>query len=257
MMDEAFASTRFSIIHALNVDNVSMSDLVLDGNRTQNDNINGNYAGAVFMQYCNRWKFNNVISRNFNGDGFSFQVCDDIHFENCCAINNADLGFHPGSGSQRPVFIRCTSRGNSQGFFWCWGVCDGIAEDCISSNNDKYGINIGHRDTDNKVNNCLIENNGEVGIIFREEPNEFRTGDRNLIENCMIRNNGKDGSGFGIDIQWKTRDITVRNCTFENSSGNPQKIAVRISPEAQHIFLEGNKYKECSVEDQRIKSIKK
>ena len=135
MMEGARASTRFSIIYGLNVDDVQIYDLVLDGNRTENEHINDNYAGAVFMQYCNRWNFRNVIARDYNSDGFSFQVCDDIHFDDCSAINNADLGFHPGSGSQRPVFRHCTSRGNSQGFFWCWGACDGIAEDCTAAEN--------------------------------------------------------------------------------------------------------------------------
>ena len=106
MMDGARASTRFSIINGLNVDDVDIEDLVLDGNRSENEHINDNYAGAVFMQYCNRWSFRNVIARDYNSDGFSFQVCDDIHFDDCSSINNADLGFHPGSGSQRPVFRR-------------------------------------------------------------------------------------------------------------------------------------------------------
>ena len=75
-------------------------DRLLDGNRDNNEHINGNFSGGVFIQSCNRWRFRNVTSRNYNGDGFSFQVCDDIQFENCNAVNNADLGFHPGR-SQR------------------------------------------------------------------------------------------------------------------------------------------------------------
>lgn len=253
MMEGARASTRFSIIYGLNVDGVQIDDLVLDGNRSENEHINDNYAGAVFMQYCNRWSFRNVIARDYNSDGFSFQVCDDIHFDDCSAINNADLGFHPGSGSQRPVFRRCTSRGNSQGFFWCWGACDGIAEDCIAAENRKYGVNFGHRDTDNILRNCVIENNGEIGVLFRKEANEYRTGDRNLLENCVIRDNGKAGPGLGIDIQWKTNDITIRNCRFENTKDGPQKVGVRISSEAQRITLESNKFAGCKVdvEDQR------
>ncbi len=253
MADGARASTRFSIIHALNVDDVCIENIVLDGNREENEYLNGNYGGAVFMQYCNRWTFRNVIARDYNGDGFSFQVCDDIHFEDCSSLNNATLGFHPGSGSQRPVFKRCTSKGNSQGFFWCWGACDGIAEDCVASDNSKYGVNFGHRDTDNTVRNCLIERNGEIGVLFRKEPNEYRTGDRNILENCVLRDNGKAGPGLGIDIQWKTNDITIRNCIFENTLNGPQRVGIRISPEAQRITLEKNTYKGCpvNVEDQR------
>ena len=250
MMEEARASTRFSIINGRNVDDVDIEDLVLDGNKEENEHVNDNYCGAVFMQYCNRWNFRNVTARNYNSDGFSFQVCDDIHFEDCHSLNNTDLGFHPGSGSQRPVFKRCTAKGNSQGFFWCWGACDGIAEDCVASENIKYGINFGHRDTDNIIKNCLIENNKEVGVLFRKEVNEYRTGDRNVLENCVIRNNG-----IGIDIQWKTKDITIRNCTIENSGNGPQKVGIRISPEAQNITLQKNIFKgtPIEVEDRRAR----
>jgi hypothetical protein len=253
MEEEARASTRFSIIYGFNVNDVQVCDLILDGNRTENEHVNDNYAAAVFMQYCDRWNFRNVVARDYNSDGFSFQVCNDIHFEDCSSLNNADLGYHPGSGSQRPVFRHCISKGNSQGFFWCWGACDGIAEDCVASENIKYGINFGHRDTDNIIRNCVIENNGEVGILFREEPNEYRTGDRNLIENCLIRNNGKPEPGFGIDIRYKTNDITVRNCRFENDKNGPQKTAIRISQEAGKINLEGNKFSGSimNVDDKR------
>ncbi len=256
MEEEARASTRYSIIYGFNVDNVDICDIVLDGNRSENEHVNDNYAAAVFMQYCNKWNFSNVIARDYNGDGFSFQVCDDIHFRECSSVNNADLGYHPGSGSQRPVFKKCTAKGNSQGFFWCWGVCDGIAEDCITSGNIKYGINFGHRDTDNIIRNCTVEDNGEIGILFREEPNEFRTGDRNLIENCVIRNNGRSGPGLGIDIQYKTNYITIRNCRIENSPDGPQKTGIKIGPQAGKITLEGNKFSGCktNVEDNRSKS---
>jgi hypothetical protein len=247
MMEGARASTRFSIIHALNVDNVQLENITLDGNRLENERVNDNYAAAVFMQYCNNWTFKNVTARDYNGDGFSFQVCDDIHFEDCTSLNNTDLGFHPGSGAQRPVFIRCTSNGNSQGFFWCWGACFGIAENCTAAENKLYGVNFGHRDTDNILRNCLIEKNGEIGILFRKEENEYRTGDRNIIERCVIRDNGETGPGLGIDIQWKTNDITIRDCSFENTKDGPQKTSIRISAEAQRITLENNKFSGIAI----------
>ena len=100
----ATAATIFPILTAENVNDVVVKDLVLDGNRDQNEYINGNFAGAVFIQQCDRWRFENVVARDYHGDGFSFQACDDILFQNCQALNNTDLGFHPGSGSQRPVF---------------------------------------------------------------------------------------------------------------------------------------------------------
>jgi len=255
----ATAATVFPILTAAeNVDDVVVEDIVLDGNRDNNEHINGNFAGGVFIQNCNRWRFRNVTSRNYNGDGFSFQVCDDIQFQDCKAVNNADLGFHPGSGSQRPVFRNCEARGNSLGLFFCWAVSDGIAEDCTLSENKRFGISIGHRDTDNLIRNCTIERNGEVGILFRREAEEFRCGNRNIIENCIIRDNGENESGIGIDIQGKTEDITVRNTRFENTSGKRQKIGIRISADAQRVVLPNNTFENCpaNVEDLRSKAAK-
>jgi len=253
---DATAATVFPILTAENVDDVVIEDVVLDGNRDENEHINGNFAGGVFIQHCNRWSFKNVTSRNYNGDGFSFQVCDDIRFLNCKAINNRDLGFHPGSGSQRPVFQKCLSRGNSQGIFFCWSVSDGLAENCVLSDNSRYGISIGHRDTDNIIRQCTIERNGQVGILFRKESNEFRSGSRNKIENCIIRDNGSNQQGFGIDIQGKVRDITVHNTRFENTAGKNQNISIRIGREAERVMLEGNIFENCPVHIKDLRSEK-
>jgi len=253
---DATAATILPIITAENVDNVVVEDIVLDGNRDQNEHINGNFAGGVFIQHCNRWSFSNVTSRNYNGDGFSFQVCDDIRFTNCKAINNAGLGFHPGSGSQRPVFRKCLSRGNSQGIFFCWSVSDGLAEDCALSDNSRYGISIGHRDTDNIIRRCTIERNGRIGILFRNEANEFRSGSRNKIENCIIRDNGTNQQGIGIDIQGKTRNITVRNTRFENTTGKNQNTGIRIGEQTGRIMLKENTFKNCPVTVKDIRARK-
>ncbi|MGB2864380.1 MAG: right-handed parallel beta-helix repeat-containing protein, partial [Sedimentisphaerales bacterium] len=253
---DATAATIFPILTAENVDDVVVEDIVLEGNREENEHINGNFAGAVFIQHCNRWSFRNVTSRNYNGDGFSFQVCDDIRFLKCKAINNSDLGFHPGSGSQRPVFKRCLSRGNSQGIFFCWSVSDGLAENCVLSENQKYGISIGHRDTDNIIKGCTIERNGEVGILFRKEANEFRSGSRNKVENCILRDNGIKEQGIGIDIQGKTKDIAVHETRFENAAGKNQNIGIRIGREAERIMLQGNTFENCPVPIKDLRSEK-
>ncbi len=253
---DATAATIFPILTAENVDDVVVEDLVLYGNRQENEHINGNFAGGVFIQHCNRWSFRNVTSRNYNGDGFSFQVCDDIRFLNCRAINNADLGFHPGSGSQRPVFKKCLSKGNSQGIFFCWSVSDGLVENCVLAENSRYGISIGHRDTDNIIKGCTIERNGQVGILFRREANEFRSGSRNKVENCIIRDNGSKEQGIGIDVQGKTQDIAVNNTRFENAAGKNQNIGIRIGQEAKRIMLQGNTFENCPVQIKDLRSEK-
>ncbi len=240
--DGATAATVFPLLTAEWVDDVRVEDLVLDGNRAENEEINGNYAGGVFIQHCDRHTFRNVVSRDYNGDGFSFQVCDDIRFENCRAQNNANLGFHPGSGSQRPIFRGCTARGNSQGIFFCWGVSDGLAENCDLSDNLDYGVTIGHRDTDNRLHNCTIERNHKVGLLFRKPLSEFRGAHRNVVEGCTLRDNGFAAEGIGVQFLGATHDIILRDNRIEDSGAGKQKTGVQVSAEAQEALLAGNTF---------------
>jgi hypothetical protein len=238
----ATAATLFPILAAEWVDDVEIESLVLDGNRAHNEELNGNYVGGLFIQHCDRYVLRDVVSRNFNGDGFSFQVCDDIHFERCRAEHNANLGFHPGSGSQRPIFRDCQARGNSQGIFFCWGVTDGLAENCDLSENLAYGSSIGHRDTDNRLVGCTFENNGEFGLLFREPLSEFRGAHRNIIERCIFRDNGRHGDGVAVEFRGTAHDIALRGNRFEDSGQGVQKIGIRLSAEAEGVELQDNSF---------------
>jgi hypothetical protein len=248
------AATIFPILTAENADNVNVEDIVLDGNKEQNEHINGNFSGAVFLHYCNNWNFKNVTAQNYDGDGFSWQTCNDIHLDHCKSLNNTDLGFHPGTGAQRPVLTNCTATGNSQGMYFCWNVSDGFVDNCKFTENIKYGISIGHRDTDNLIQNCLIENNKEVGILFRKDDNDdFFAGNRNLVKNCTVRDNGTSKEGVGIDVTWKTKDITIENTKFISSQAGIQKIGIKISKDAERINTSGNTFEKTEVEIKNLK----
>ena len=121
-------SSLFPLLTSEYTSDVLIENLTLDGNMANNENLNGNYGGGVFLQDCNRYTFRNVESRNYNGDGISFQICHDVVVEDCHCLDNADLGVHPGSGSQRPVLRNNRLERNTIGLFWCWGVKYGLAE---------------------------------------------------------------------------------------------------------------------------------
>ncbi len=242
LQEQATAATLFPILTAEWVNDVLVQDLVLDGNMEQNEEIDGNHAGALFIQHCDRHTFENVIARNYNGDGFSWQVCDDVRLERCRSEGNAMLGFHPGSGSQRPYLRDCTARGNGQGIFFCWGVTEGVVENCTCAENRDYGISIGHRDTDNRISGCTIERNGTVGILFREPEEAFRGGHRNTIESSLIRDNGIEAEGIGVEIRGETYDVAIRNSRFEDSGEGRQRIGIRFGSAALRTRLEGNSF---------------
>lgn len=256
--ERATLATVFPILTAEElVHDVVVEDLVLDGNKAENEEINGNYSGAVFLQQCHRYTFRNVTARNHNGDGFSFQVCDDFVFENCVSEDNANLGFHPGSGSQRPQFLNCRSTGNNQGIFFCWGVSDGVAENCECSDNRDFGISIGHRDTDNRIVNCTIERNHKVGVLLRTPLSEFRGAHRNVITSCVIRDNGFAENGYGVEIRGLTHDVEIRDNQIEDSGEGKQKVGVRIEQEAEGTVIEGNTFinMETEVREEGVEEV--
>ena len=244
---EARISTLFPILSGEQIRDVEIRNLVLDGNRSNNEHLDGNYAGCIFMQDCERIRIDNVEARNYNGDGISWQICHDVTVTNCRSLHNADLGLHPGSGSQRPVMRDNHLEENRIGVFFCWGVKHGIAENNRILNNREFGISIGHRDTDNTIGSNRIEGSGKVGILFRNEPNEGRCPHRNLVENNRIVNNGLEGRGLGIDIQGETRSTTILRNRIVETREPAEYIGVQIGQKTADVVLEENVFSGLAV----------
>lgn len=244
---EARISTLFPILSGEHICDVEIRDLVLDGNKSNNGHLDGNYAGCIFMQDCERIQIDNVEARNYNGDGISWQICHDVSVTNCRSLSNVDLGLHPGSGSQRPIMQDNYLAGNRLGLFFCWGVKHGVAENNRILNNHQYGISIGHRDTDNIIRLNQIEGSGEVGITFRNEPNEGRSPHRNIVENNRITNSGSDKDGIGIDIQGETKSITIRENQIAEMREGGEHIGVQIGEKTANILLEKNEFAGLAV----------
>ena len=57
---------------------IAIENICLDGNRANNEFLNGNYVGCIFLRESNRITLRKVTARNFNGDGISWQVCHDV-----------------------------------------------------------------------------------------------------------------------------------------------------------------------------------
>ena len=244
---EAQISTLFPILSGEHICDIEIRDLVLDGNKSNNGHLDGNYAGCIFMQDCEQITIDNVEARNYNGDGISWQICHDVTVTNCRSLSNADLGLHPGSGSQRPIMQDNYLAGNRLGLFFCWGVKHGVAENNRILNNRQYGISIGHRDTDNIIRRNQIEGSGEVGITFRNEPNEGRSPHRNIVENNRITNSGSDKDGIGVDIQGETQSITIRGNQIAEMREGGEHIGVQIGEKTANILLEKNEFSGLAV----------
>jgi parallel beta-helix repeat protein len=234
-------SLMFPLLTSEYTSDVVVEHLALDGNRDNSPHLDGNYGGCVFLQDCNRYTFRSVEARNYFGDGISFQICHDMLVENCHCHDNADLGVHPGSGSQRPVLRGNRLDRNRIGLFWCWGVKYGLAEDNQIASNRDFGISIGHNDTDNVMRNNTIRDSGKVGVLFRDE-NRGRDfwPNRNVLEQNVVEDSGGE-EGIAVDVQGKTRDVRLIGNTIRETRGKARRIGVRISADARNIELSENR----------------
>ena len=237
-MHDATCSTLFPLLSGDFIDDVSIRNLTLDGNRANNMELDGNYAGCIFLQDCNRIHISGVTARNYEGDGISWQISHDVTVENCLVENNKNLALHPGSGSQRPVIRDNTLRGCDIGVFFCWGVKYGLAEgNRIEAN--RVGISVGHRDTDNLIVGNTIRDSKLNGLLFRPERGPSFAGHRNRVERNKFADNAPSG-GFVIDIQGATQDIRVQDNTFLDSRAGASAHSVRIGPETRNIGISGS-----------------
>jgi len=232
-------SSLFPLFTSEYTSDVWIENIALDGNKANNDNFDGNYGGCIFLQDCNRYTIRGVETRNYNGDGISFQICHDVIVEDCYSHDNTDLGVHPGSGSQRPLIRNNKIEKNNIGLFWCWGVKYGLAENNKLDANTT-GISIGHADTDNLMRNNVITNSGQVGILFRiVGGGEAFWPDRNTVERNRIINSGGE-AGVAIDIQGKTKDLRIVGNDIREMREPMKRIGIRIDKQAGNIELTNN-----------------
>lgn len=240
LMGEPTVETLFPLFSGENISGVTIENIALDGNKANNGNLDGNYAGCIWMQDCNQITFRNVTARNYNGDGISWQICHDVLAEDCHSNDHTGLGLHPGSGSQRSVIRRNHMTGNDQGLFFCWGVKWALAEKNYIEASRRYGISIGHHDTDNVIRDNDIKTSGEVGVLFRKEPAAAFQGNRNRIENNRIVGIVRE-QGIGIDVQGQTQAITITGNEIREMQAPLQRIGIRIGAETDQIAVAGNR----------------
>lgn len=246
LMGESTISTLFPLFTGEEVGDIVIENLVLDGNKENNELLDGNYAGCLFFQDCIRLAFRGVEARNYNGDGMSWQICHDVVVEACHSHDNTGLGMHPGSGSQRPIMRNNRVENNDIGIFFCWGVKRGLAEGNRVGNNRSVGVSIGHRDTDNCVRDNDIVGSGKVGILFRPERGKDFAPHRNRIEKNRIIDSG-DASGIAVDIMGETEAIELIANQIRETRGPMQRVGVRIGAETRKIKLEDNRLEGFSL----------
>lgn len=253
--NQARAATVFPVISGYDANGVEIADITIEGNQANNEYLNGCRGAGIFFYRCHGAVIRGCEVRDYHGDGISFQQSNDVTVEDCLSERNSSLGFHPGSGSQRPTVLRCLARNNGHdGLFLCWRVKYGRFEGNILEGNGRYGISIGHKDTDNFFKLNQIRGNRLAGVYFRDEA-EGMAGHRNRLEENVIENNGTAESVAGIVIDGHTRDTVLKSNVIRDTrpeKDRQQLVGIRIGEQAGEVALEENEITaEVSVEDAR------
>ena len=242
--NNALAKNTFPILSSYYAENIRIEGVTIDGNRANNAHLNGCRGAGIFFYRVNDSQIHNCTVHDYNGDGFSFQQSNNISIENCVSHHNTGLGFHPGSGSQRPTIRNNVAHENrDDGLFLCWRVRHGTFEGNELRDNGRYGISIGHKDSDNLLRGNTVIGNMNHGIYFRDEP-EYTGGHRNRLEGNKIYNNGTNGEGSGIYIDGETNDTVIVGNEIGNQSeagDSTQRFGVVIGAKAKRVKLEENR----------------
>ncbi len=211
---EGWVRNACSLVSGIEVQNVQVENLTIDGNKAANDPMNGCRGGAIYLHKAKHCAIRGCTVRDYAGDGISYQITQDIAVEDCAVTGCTSIGLHPGTGSTRSLVRRCTFSDNAVGgYFLCWRVQEGRFEDLVCERNGSFGISIGHKDTDNVFERCILRNNGQYGLLFRDEE-LYNGAHRNTWRNCLIADNGSDSEGAAIRVRGHTHDNQFENCTF-------------------------------------------
>ncbi len=220
-------SNASSAIEVIDAVNSSISNLVVDGNRLENFIADGCNSAGVLIFRSKNIVINNVQVKDFNGEGISWQITENVIVKNCEISGSGNTGLHPGTGSPFSVIENNDVHHNDRdGLFICWRVYQSKVMGNKFHHNGRYGLCTGHKDTDVIFEDNYIFNNESDGVHLRGE-RESNAPHRNIFVKNIIENNGTDGGGFGLSINSPATDLVLKENVFKNSL-KTQKAAIYI-----------------------------
>lgn len=209
----------------------AVRSLALEGAGNGTPEMDGNTGAMISLQRCSNVEISDVSLRNFNGDGISWQVCEDVTVKNCAIADISGLALHPGSGSFRPLILNNNIQSCQVGIFWCWGVREGLAEGNSIKDCSLHGISLGHRDTDNCIRNNILKSCRAAGVFFRPERDARKTAHRCLIERNQIFCHPLYECSTGISVCRGVQDVFLKDNEI-SLNGNDSAVAIHVDPGA-------------------------
>ena len=229
-----------SIIAAMEAENVHISNLTVDGNKENNDYINGCRGGGIYFFKTRNATVENVVVKDFNGDGISWQVTEDITVRNNEIYGCTNFGMHPGTGSPNSLIEGNNSHDNgSDGLFICWRVQHGLVKNNQFHHNGRFGICTGHKDTDMRFEENHIYENASDGINFRRE-RAANAPHRSIFIRNVVENNGTKEGGYGFSFNSPAKDVVLKDNIIRDTKNGSQKVGIYYYKNSLPVKLENN-----------------
>lgn len=230
-------SNASSVIEVINAENASISNLTLDGNRTENFFADGCNSAGIMIFKSKKIKVDKVHVKDFNGEGISWQITENVTIKNSEISGSGNTGLHPGTGSPLSIIENNNIHHNDvDGLFICWRVYQSRVVGNKIHNNGRFGICTGHKDTDVVFAENHIYENKSDGVNLRGE-RESNAPHRNTFVKNSIENN----VGFGFSVNSPAKDLVLKENIFKNSA-KTQKAAIYIYAGGSTPTLENNQF---------------
>jgi hypothetical protein len=238
--------TAYPLIYGLDVENVAVRNLYLDGARTEQPaGIGACRGAAVYFLHSHHFQVSDVVETGFAGEGLGFQMCSHVHILRCRFRDNAGNGFHPGAGSTGALFEECTSEGNGRaGFYFCVRANHITVRRCTFSGNVDCGISVGTRDCYNRIESCRIAGNQGPGMLIRPTSRPVEVHSCH-ISGCQIEHNATESGRAQVDVLGEVHDLAFTDNEIAGLGPAQDRAGIYVGPSAQGIWLHGNCIQDC------------
>jgi len=234
-------SNASSVIEFIDTENAMVSNLTADGNRSENFFADGCNSAGVLILRSKRITVDNVHVKDFNGEGISWQITENVAVQNCEISGSGNTGLHPGTGSPFSIIKNNNVHHNDRdGLFICWRVYESEVIGNKFHHNGRFGLCTGHKDTDVLFKENHIFNNKSDGVHLRGE-RESNAPHRNTFVKNTIENNATEGEGYGFSVNSPAKDLVLKENIFKNSA-KTQKAAIYIHKSGLKPKLDNNQF---------------
>lgn len=232
--------TVFPLICSRYAENISISNLTLDGNEDQEYSINGSRGGGIYLMQSHKVVVDGVEVRDYMGDGISLQQCTDITVQNCRLHHNKGSGVQPGSGSVRYVIRNNRihhNRGN--GVHFRLRTTHSLCEDNEIHDNSGAAISIGERDTDHMVRSNECWTNGGPAVLFRDA--RYHGADRVIVHGNAFRSNcQKEGPAEVVIGERMSNLFFRRNFFYPDPHDEKERPVACLSQTCKNVYFFDN-----------------